>query len=262
MLVTLSDCQNILKTKDNNNNKRKKLRFIFRAAVLTIILVFLTIAAMYAMTQKVPVGYVRPEPDMDEEVSKYITHYLAPNVHNNIQMDKPFVVVVPQKGINEIIGEEQLLGWKWPVEFGRVVISRPLAVFSAKTIRLMGKVDIAGFDTVITLCANPSVGKDGMLRLNLQYVRAGTLDISFLVKKTVKKIIEDQMDQVQEQYWLKDILAACQENKPFNPVFPTIYNRHIKLVKSQITEKKVILVFEPSSRQDIADTSKAEKSSL
>lgn len=247
-----------MKIKDNNN-LRKKLGFLCRGVLLMVVVIFLTIAVMLAMTQKVPDGYVPPEPDTyDEVVSEYITHYLAPNVHNNIQLDKPFVVVVPQKGINEIIAEDQLLGWKWPVEFGKVVIFRPVAVFSPKTIRLMGKVDIAGFDTVITVCATPSVGKDGLLRLNLQYVRAGTLDISFLVKKTVKKIIEGQLHQVEEQYWLQDILFACQENKPFNPVFPTIYNRHIKLIKSRISENKVILVFEPSSRQDIADKPKAE----
>ena len=215
---------------------------------------------MLAMTQKVPAGFSSYVPPVEtDQVSPYLTHYLGPNIHNNIQLDEPFEIVVPQEGINEIIAEEDLLGWKWPVQFGKVIISRPHAVFAPNAIRLMGKVDILGFDTVITLCANPTLDKDGKLLLNLQYVRAGSLDISFLVKKTIKKIIEGKLDDVDEPYWLRDILAACQDNKPFDPIFPTVYDKYIKLIKSEIGKNKLILIFEPSSRQQIADTSASVK---
>jgi len=211
---------------------------------------------MLAMTQKEPSGYNSPSPDITtEQVSPYLTHYLAPNVHNNIQFDKPFEVIVPQKGINEIIAEEELLGWKWPVVFGKVVISKPVVNFAPNTIDLMGKVNLGGFETIITISATPEIDDEGLLHMNFQYVRAGTLDISFLAKTVIKKVIEGQMTEVDEQYWLKDLLAASQENKPFQPIFPTVYGKYIKLIKSEISENKLILIFEPSNIEEIADTS-------
>ncbi len=207
------------------------------------------------MLMKKPQAFVlTPVPQQTDQVSPYLTHYLAPNVHNNIQLDEPFEVVVPQNGLNEIIAEEDLLGWGWPVEYSKVIISRPVAVFDARKIILMGKVDIIGLEMVITICATPEIGKDGLLSLNLQYVRAGALDISYLAKKTIKRVIVNQFNEVDEQYWLKDILNACIDNTPFEPIFPTVYGKYIKLIKSDITENKLILVFEPSTGKEIADT--------
>jgi hypothetical protein len=236
-------------------NRGKKLQFLWRGVTFVIVSIFLLAGILLAMLQKEPKGFSSTQLyGQTTQVSPYLTHYLAPNVHNNIQLDKPFEIIVPQKGLNEIIAEEDLLGWKWPVTLSNVIISRPIAVFDARKIILMGKVNIIGFDTVITICATPTLDEDGLLSLNLQYVRAGMLDISFLAKKTAKRVIESQLSEVEEQYWLKDLLGACLDNTPFDPIFPTGYDRHIKLIKSEISENKLILVFEPSSRNEIADT--------
>lgn len=240
-------------------NKGKKLRFLWRIFLFAIVLGFLAITILLMLLQKKPKDYVwQPATIQKEQVSPYLTHYLAPNVHNNIQLDEPFMVVVPQEGINEIIAEEDLLGWEWPYSFGKVVVSRPVAVFDVNKLNLMGKVNIMGFETIVTLCASPSIDKNGLLTLNVQYIRAGAIDISYLVKKTVKSVIEKEIDGVEEGFWLNDILGACTENKPFDPIFPTTYGRYIKLVKSDITEGKLILVFEPSDGKEIADNAVAD----
>jgi len=244
-----------------------KLRLLWRGVSVVIVLVFLVIAGMLAMTQKVPAAYSSyVPPAKTDQVSEYITHYLLPNIHNNIQLDEPFEVVIHQEGINQIIAEEDMLGWEWPVTLSKVVISRPVAVFAPNAIRLIGKVDIAGFDTVVTVCATPTVDREGMLRLNLQYIRAGSLDISFLAKKTIKRIIEghlaevqEQLDDIQELYWLVEVLAAFMNNKPFEPIFPAVDGKYIKLIKSKISDNKLVLTFEPSTRRKIADTSKTDK---
>ena len=252
--------RNVLETKVKKN-KGNKFRFLWRGILFVVVSCFLAVAILLAMLQKQPRSFTLISTvSQSEQVSPYLTHYLAPNVHNNIQIDEPFEIVVPQKGINEIIGEEDVLGWEWPVEFNNVVISRPVAVFDARNIRLMGKVDIVGFETVITLCATPCIDKDGLLSLNMQYVRAGAVDISFLAKKTIERVIEgeiEQMDEDEEQYWLWDILGACTDNKPFEPIFPTIYGKYIRLIKSEISESKLILVFEPSKAKESTDKSVA-----
>jgi len=226
---------------------------------MLIVVPLLIFAGMVAMTQKVPKGFTAPDPiSKNEQVTPYLTHYLAPNVHNNIQFDKPFEVIVPQKGINEIIAEERMLGWQWPVQLGKITVSKPVVNFAPETINIMAKVDVAGFDTIITICAKPSIDEEGLLQLNFQHVRAGTLGITYLAKSVIKMVIEDQINEVDEHYWLKDILAASQENKPFQPIFPTVYSKYIKLIKSDISQNKLILIFEPSTGPETADTSNEE----
>ncbi len=231
-----------------------KLQFLWMVILFVIVSAFLTAAIMLAMLQKKPRAYaLTPPPPKTKQVSPYLTHYLAPNVNNNIQSDEPFEIIVPQKNLNEIIAVESSLGWKWPVVYPNVIISRPVAIFDTSKIMLMGKVDIVGFETVITICATPKIGEDGLLSLNLQYIRAGALDISYLAKKTIKKVIESQLSEAKEQYWLKDILGACVNNTPFKPIFPTVYDRHITLIKSEISKKMLILLFMPSTEEEIAD---------
>jgi uncharacterized protein YpmS len=243
-----------------NKNMRKKLRFLCQAMALIVVLVVLLVAVLLVLAQRKPRAYdFSAATDQVQQVSPYLTHYLAPNVHNNIQLDAPFEVVVPQKGINEIIAEEDLIGWQWPVEFSKVTIFRPVAIFEFNTIILMGKVDIIGFDTVVTLCATPTLGKEGALTLNMQYVRAGSLDITFLAKKTIKRVVESQMEELGSEYWLQDILNACMHNKPFDPVFPTVYDKYIRLVRSDISKGKLVLVFEPGDQNETYDNPVADK---
>lgn len=242
-----------METKDKKN-WGKKLRYLWQGFLFAIVSGFLAAAVLLALLQKVPLVFAEQSVVMQtEQVSPYLTHYLAPTVHNNIQYNEPFMVVVPQKGINEIIGEEDLLGWEWPYFFGKIVISKPIVVFDCNKLSLMGKVDVLGFETVVTLCASPLIDESGLLILNLQYVRAGDVDISYLAKKTIEMVISRLLSEVEEQFWLEDILGACTENKPFEPIFPTIYGKYIKLIKSDLTESKLVLVFEPSDGKEIAD---------
>lgn len=234
-------------------NKRTIIKYFLWAFGVIVFLAAVAVAVMVALALYKPEGYVSAKggneslraDSENEQVSEYLTHYLAPNVHNNIQFDKPFEVIVPQKELNEIIAEEDLLGWKWPVEYSKVSFSTPSVHFMPNTIYLMDSVDVFGFEILLTICANPVIDEAGLLRLNLQYVRAGALDISLLAKSLTKKIVEDQLADVEDNYWLEDIRGAFLENSPFEPVFPTIYDRYIKLVRSEISEGKLVLVFEP-----------------
>jgi hypothetical protein len=246
--------------KKNKKNLGKKLRVVWRGFLLAMVICLLVVAGLFMMVRKVPQNYFQPVAKT-EQVSPYLTLYLAPNIHNSVQLDDPFEVIVPQDGINEIIAEEDLLGWKWPVKYGGIVISRPVAAFTPNTISLMGKVDLFGFEAVVTLCAMPTMDKDGMLSLNLQYVRAGSLDITYLAKSAIVRAIQSQITEVPQEYWLLDILGACRENKPFDPIFPASDGRYIRLIKSSISEKMLILIFEPSNKPEIADSLKDEKGS-
>lgn len=234
-------------------NKHTVIKYFLWALCVVVFLTAVAGAVLVALALYKPEGYVSAKgkgqsaavEGESEQVSEYLTHYLAPNVHNNIQVDKPFEVIVPQKELNEIIAQEDQLGWKWPVEYSNVSFSTPTVYFMPNTIYLMDSVDVFGCEILLTICANPVIDEAGLLHLNLQYVRAGALDISLLAKGLTERIVEGQLKKVEDNYWLEDIRGAFLENLPFEPVFPTIYGRYIKLIRSEISEGMLVLVFEP-----------------
>ena len=233
-----------------NRNSRKKqgLRIGLRVLCIAIIvLAVVCVVGVYLLTH-VPGEYQPLPPPPTDEVSPYLTHYLAPNFHNNIQLDEPFDVVVAQKGLNEIIVDENSLGWAWPYSLNGVVISAPSVVFQQDTIMLMGTVDYVGFPIVITVIGMPALDENGLLSLNIRKVKAGAVNITPLAGFIARQVIAHQLRILPETQWLRDLDGALADNKSFDPVFP-IYNsdKQIRLTKAEITTGKLLLGFAPTN---------------
>ena len=223
--------------------KKKKLK-----KTLLIVLAVLTaaIAIVLFMITRTPDIYQPLEPIETEEVNPYITHYLAPEFYNNIQVDKPFCIIVDQKNINEMI-VDGTLDWEWPVDLGVVTISAPAMAFQGDAILLMGTVKVARLPMVVTISAKPKLDEQGMLYLNFDKVKAGKLDISYLAKKITSQVIANEMEGMKVDHyngWMNDLGDAVAENKPFDPVWP-VYDDAIRLIDLDITDQKMRLVFEP-----------------
>ncbi|MBE0534470.1 MAG: hypothetical protein IH624_02290 [Phycisphaerae bacterium] len=226
---------------------RKRTRPLLRALCIGIILFALVAVIVVYLFTQVPRHYHPLAPVAKEEVNPYLTHYLAPNFHNNIQLDQPFEVIVLQRELNEIIVDERSLGWSWPVYLDGVNVSAPSVVFVPKTIYLMATVDYAGFPVVVTFVVSPKLGPNGLLSLNLQKVKAGAIGITPLARFIGQRIIAAQIPQVERNQWLKDLEGALLRNDPFDPVFP-IYqsDKAIRLTAVDVTHRKVVLNFAPA----------------
>lgn len=231
----------------NRNKKKTPGRRALRR-VLCIAIIVLAVACVVGvfLLTHVPGEYRPLAPPPTDEVRTYLTHYLAPNFHNNIQLDKPFDVVVIQKGLNEIIVDENSLGWGWPYSLNGVVISAPSVVFQQDTIMLMGTVNYAGFPIVITVIAAPKLDENGLLTLGIQKVDAGAINITLLARFIARQVIAHQLRIFPDTQWLRDLDGALAEDRPFDPVFP-IYDsdKQIRLTKAEITNGKLLLGFAP-----------------
>lgn len=229
--------------------RTKRTRNILRAFFITVIVLAAGAVAMVYLLTYVPKLYDPLPPSDTEEVNPYLTHYLAPNFHNNIQIDRPFDVIVLQKNLNEIIVDENSMGWSWPYSLNGVTFSAPSIVFTSDTIVLMGTVDYAGFPVVVSIVGSPQLDDEGMLALNIEKVAAGAVNITALAKFIAERVITEQLKVVEDNQWLKDLQGAVQSNASFDPVFPVIgSDRHIRLTKSEITEGKLVLGFTPADR--------------
>ena len=180
-----------------------------------------------------------------QQVSSYLTHELAPSFNNQIQLDKPFRIIVDQKGLNEIIVNEENLGWSWPINLNGVTFSAPSIVFAQDTIYLMGAVDV-GFPVIISMIAKPKIDEQGKLWLNLLKIKAGSINITGPARAIGGKIFDHQMQFYKDQ-WVRDTAGAFLKNTPFDPVFPVPpYKRFIRLTGAQVQDQKLILLFEPA----------------
>lgn len=181
----------------------------------------------------------------NQEVSSYLTHELAPSFNNQIQLDKPFRILVDQKGLNEIIVQEQNLGWSWPINLNGVTFSAPSIVFAQDTIYLMGAVDV-GFPVIVSMIARPKIDEQGNLSLNLLKIKAGAINITGPARAIGGKIFDHQMQFYKDQ-WVRDAAGAFLKNTPFDPVFPVPpYKRFIRLTGVQVQNHKLILDFAPA----------------
>ncbi len=231
----------------NRNNKKKQgLRTGLRVLCIAIIVLAVVCVVGVFLLTHVPSEYQPLRPPPTDEVSPYLTHYLAPNFHNNIQLDKPFDVMVIQKGLNEIIVDENSLGWAWPYSLNGVVISAPSVVFQQDTIMLMATVDYAGIPIVITIIGMPALDENGLLSLSIQKVNAGAVNITPLARFIARQVVAHQLRILPETQWLRDLDGALADNKSFDPVFPVYESdKHIRLTKTEITNGKLLLGFAP-----------------
>ena len=215
--------------------KSKALRIICISSVVVLIL----FAIILFMLTHTPAHYQPAKPQNTNEVSRYLTNYLAPEIHNKSQLDEPFELLITQQGLNDIIARGP-----WPIKLNGPTVFGPAVVLSPDRIMLMATVKYVRVPVVVSIIINPHIDKAGLLRLNLRSVKAGSANITSLAKELAGKIVTVHLGKVDSNAWTDDISAALLENKPFDPVF-TAYDKQIRLTKIDISDSKATLRFEP-----------------
>ncbi len=182
----------------------------------------------------------RPEtPEEAGEVSTYLTHQLAPDLNHNIQLDEPFNMVIEEDGLNDIISRGA-----WPLDHGYVQVSAPAVEFTDDSILIMATVAFSSVPSVITAAFRPRLDEQGQLHLNLRYVKMGSVRITVFARRLTRKIITEQLQNVDDGQWLQIISDAILENLPFEPVFAA-YDKKIRLSKIALQPGRASLTFKP-----------------
>ena len=187
---------------------------------------------------RTPACYKPAGPENANEVSQYLTNYVAPEIHNKSQLDEPFELVVAEEGLNDIIARGP-----WPLKLGGVTVTGPAVVLSQDRLLFMAAVRYVHLPMVVTVVMRPRLDEDGLLSINLQQVTAGVFDVTCFAKGVIEKIVADNVRRV-DGTWADDTSAALLENKPFEPVF-TVYDRQIRLTGIDILDREAVLHFVP-----------------
>ena len=201
------------------------------AGAVLVVLVFL-------MLHK-PRRYHPETPENPSEVSTYLTHRLAPDLNNNIQLDKPFIMVIEEDGFNDIISRGI-----WPLDYGYVQVSAPAVEFTDDSILIMAAVSFSSIPSVITAAFRPRLDEQGQLYLNLQYVKMGSVRITVFARSLTRAIITEQLQNVEDGQWQQIISDAILDNLPFEPVF-VAYDKKIRLSRIEVRPGRASLTFKP-----------------
>jgi len=184
--------------------------------------------------------HYRPEtPENPNEVSTYLTHQLAPDLNNNIQLDEPFNMVIEENGFNDIISRGI-----WPLDHGYVQVSAPAVEFRDDSILIMATVAFSSVRSVITAAFRPRLDEQGQLYLNLRYVKMGSVRITVFARRLTRAIITEQLQNVEDGQWRQIISDAILENLPFEPVF-VAYDKKIRLSSIDLQPGRASLTFKP-----------------
>jgi hypothetical protein len=212
--------------------KKNKALYIVCAVIAGI---FALLVCVVFMLTTAPRHYQPLQPENSNEVSQYLTNYLAPQIHNKSQLDEPFELVVTEQGLNDIVARG-----RWPIKLDGLTASGPAVVLSANKITLMATVKYGRIWAVVTIVMSPTIDEGGLLCLNLQNVKAGSVGITALAKELSRKITATYLSKIDGNTWADDMTAALLENKAIEPVFAA-YDRQVRLTGIDISNGIAVL---------------------
>jgi len=218
-----------------NRKRTRRIRYwvLAELAVLAIIL-FLFLHR--------PCSYNPPGPVNNGTVSTYLTHELLADFYNNVQLDKPFDLIVEQDGIADIIAHKN---WPWQCE--GFTFDSLLITFEPGKIVLMCTVRPKGVRVVVTVVLVPSIDENGLLHLQVEAIKIGLVNITYFARILAERMYAKRLAKggIDSDDWRAKIAAALLGNKPVEPVFD-IEAKKVRIKKIRILKGRLIIGFIPA----------------
>ena len=222
--------------------RKKKSR---RRKLLYWLLIDIVVAAtvigllLYKPRRYNPVVAAGPD---NGRVHPYISRDLGPQFYNGAQSQRPFEMVVLDKGLNQVISEAG-----WAQQSQGINLSRPAIQFVERRIVLMGTADMERAEFVVTIALEPALEDGGLLNLNVAKVKIGAMNITPLAKMVARKMYQERLESepVDTRDLRAQIVASLLNEEPFDPVFKA-EDKWVRLTAFEITEGKIVARFEPA----------------
>lgn len=223
------------KMTDKKERKSHTIRAFFIG--LGLFVLFLAAVAMYLLGYT-PTTYQPVAALPESQVSPYLTHKLGPDFFNNVQLDKPFELIVEQSGLNEIIASQ----CPEPVGYGGFTFSAAAITFTGSEVMLMSTVGFKDASTVLSVRAAPMMDAAGNLNLNIESVKLGAIPVTGLAKTLAQKYADEYL--IPSDPNLAPIVYGVLNNKPFEPA-GTVSDYNIRLKNFTLAPGKLTLLIEP-----------------
>jgi len=198
---------------------KNKSRF---SKILKIILsvLLITTALLVTFTMMLfhkPAGYEPLTVNDPNEVSRHLTHYIAPTLYNNLQKPEPFELVLTQEAVSDIVARG-----KWPKEIGEgLKIYAPRVYFAQNAVVLMSLIELAEREMVLTVVGKAWLDEQKLFNLNIEMIKLGSINIRPLAMSIAADIYNAKLSEnpsaMDDQ--TKKIAEALLHHKPLLPEF-------------------------------------------
>ena len=188
-----------------------------------------------------PFGYNPCIPINGNEVSPYLTNYLAPTVHNKAQYGRPFELVIEESGINDIIARNFCSEKPDGLKF-----EGPFIKFLPGSVLLMGKSRYGPMHFVSTIVIEPEIDEKGDLSLRISGIKAGRAPLPFaaaIIRNKMQKRLEKA---ISEKVFAK-LGKLLLKNETIKPIIE-VAGEKIRIQRITTQKKKLILHFVPQGR--------------
>lgn len=220
---------------------KTKVKSRYRRLIVWFVLVDLAVAVVvFYMLLHQPGKYNPPVPADNNQVSTYLTHELLADFYNNVQLDKPFDLIVEQKGIADIIAHG-----KWPWRSDGVALGAPAVVFEPGRITLMGLASLKGINLVVTVVVTGGLDEQDLLHVNIGAIRIGAVNVTFFARIIARKMYERHAAKVDTEDFRSKIAKALFVGTAFEPILK-LEDHKVRIGEIEIMDGQLVIGFVPN----------------
>ena len=221
--------------KDLPNVKKKRIARYLLPAILILLIIFV---AAFILVGHRPANYSSPKAANPNEVSRYLTNELLPNIYNGSQLGQPFELEITQDGLNDILSH--LPG---AIITNNLTVVRPEVILTPMQITAIATAKTRPMDFFLTVELNPFINKQGLMNLCVNRILLGKVNITSIARSIGNKAYADWMATTgtEPNNIASQICLSLLEDEPFDPVFK-VYGRTLRVSKIDVMRGKIVVL--------------------
>jgi hypothetical protein len=228
--------------KDLPNVKKNRLvRYLL--PVILILLIIIVLA--FVLVGHRPANYAPPTAANPNEVSRYLTNQLLPNIYNGSQLNQPFELEITQDGLNDILSH-----MPGAMITDNLTVVRPEVILTTMEVTVMATAETRPMNLFLTIELNPFINKQGLMNLCINRILLGKVNITSIARSIGNKAYIDWMARTgtEPNNIASQICLSLLKDEPFDPVFE-IYGRTMRVSKIDVMRGKMVVLLTPIREQ-------------
>ncbi len=225
-------------------DRKSRLKIVLLTVLAVLALAIISVVVAFFSLLSNSGEYVLPENSDSNEVSPYLTHYLAPEFWNTVQKDEPFEIVVSQDGLNDVISRDSIVDGGWPVEYNFIRVYAPQMKFETDQITILGKAVYNEMEVYLKALGSAKLTEEGLMKIGIDDIYAGKINVRNFVLATAKKQFQELHPDVNSLSYDAKIAYGIINDQPFEPVFQ-IADRKVKVSRLDLKDGKIVIEFTP-----------------
>lgn len=218
----------------------KKIFLIFD--ILFAVSLFSTAIFLLLLTRK-PMDFVSYENDSNT-VSPYLTHILAPQFWDNLQIGEPFSLKIEQNGLNDIISRDSFVSGGWPILYDKVKVFAPVIIFKQGSLAVIAKTELLGVAMYFTVDGQAQIDADGACRVIINQIKVGNVDMTAVGMAFARKMLSEYTaDEIETLSADEKKIYNIIHGLGFEPVF-SFSNTKVRVSAIDLQPETAIIEFQ------------------